>query len=118
MKTKLVFIILILSISSCNKYVNEELLLICKSTDDSLRIDYSHSMYKLHSVKSFLKNDTLLLDISLSIFKHETFEVKLDKDIKYICTGKNVYEISNVVKCTDIYSGEEALKYIEGLKEK
>lgn len=98
---------------SC-KEANEDFITLCKTSDNTIRIDYLDSVHGISDIETFIKFDTLELKIYIA-FKHEqkSFDIPFKRNIKFIKVGTKTFDLANVPECAKVLSGQEAIDSIK-----
>lgn len=118
MKTLILTImsICLLQCSLFKQSANRDLVDICKSQNDKLRISYIDSAHGIIKINSTLRNDTLHLTIYVSKGqKYKEYLISISNDIKYVSYGDKILIIEDLPTCRKTRSGKEALDYLRGL---
>jgi len=99
------------------KKANESFISVCKTSNDTIRIDYLDSSHSIVSVDREIKNDTLDLEVYVGIFRpNKIYQTGLEKTIGFINIGSKTYRLDEMNICPKIYKGEEGLEYLKSLK--
>jgi hypothetical protein len=98
---------------SC-KEGNEEFITLCKATDSTIRIDYFDSAHGISDIKTIINADTLQLKVYV-VFWHEqkSYDIPIERIIKYVKVGEKTFDLANVPKCPNVFSGQEAIDSIK-----
>lgn len=97
-----------------NKEANEKFITLCKASDSLIKIDYMDSTHGISEIKSNTKNDTLELKVYVASHQEQkTFDVPIERNIKYIKIGKKIFDLAKAPKCVNVYSGKDAMDRIK-----
>lgn len=112
-------LILPLLLYGCNHKPDNQLIGICKISDDTLKLEYAGSYDVIKKVDIKSSNDTLEIKV-LSVGKPpkqpNDFDIPLEPSIKkIIIRDSTILDVDSIPKCSKKYSGEEALKYLREL---
>lgn len=111
-------LLIFLAMTFCSKNnTNEKFVIICKASNDTIRVNYLDSTHGITNIDSAVKEDTLLLKIYVRLSEPmKSIDVRLSEGVKYINTGSVVYQIDELGSCEKIYSGEDAIQELKKLK--
>jgi len=96
------------------KKANESFISVCKTSNDTIHIDYMDDAHSIVSIDREVKSDTLFLKVYVGLFRPQNiFEIKLDKVIGYVNTGTKTYNFDEMHTCPKIYTGDEGIEYLK-----
>ena len=116
MKSIILIILISLLMASCigiNK-ATERFISVCKTSNDTIHVDYIDSSHGIVSIEREIKNDTLFLKVYVGLFRpHNIFQIKLDQVIRFVNTGTKTYIFDEMHICPKIYTGAEGIEYLK-----
>jgi hypothetical protein len=99
---------------SNKKEANEKYITLCKASESLIKIDYLDSTHGISEIKSSTKNDTLELKVYVSTHQEQkSFDIPIERNIKYLKIGGKIFDLSKASKCVNIYSGKDAIDKIK-----